>query len=123
MLLGFSPEALLGYLAITQPILMLQHANLNLKSGWLNYIFSTNELHRWHHSTDREKANSNYGNAIVLWDQVFGTFKIGSVADTAESTVGLFPSSDEDSEDKGYSASASYFGQLCPITTRCCGPR
>lgn len=84
MLLMPSPEALLGYLALTQPVLMLQHANINLQSGWLNYLLSTNELHRWHHSTDVNKANSNYGNAIMLWDQVFGTFRIESVTDQGD---------------------------------------
>ena len=106
LVLAPASEALLAYLALSQPILMLQHANIDLKSGWLNYVFSTNELHRWHHSTDTAKANSNYGNAIVLWDQIFGTFKIESVQDTTEPSIGLFESS------RNYPADAGYFKQI-----------
>lgn len=97
-----TPEALLGYFALTQPVILLQHANIDLKSGWLNYVFSTNELHRWHHSSDVVKANSNYGNAIVLWDQVFGTFRCESVHDKHEHSIGLFSSSSKYPGDAGY---------------------
>jgi ornithine lipid hydroxylase len=57
MLIGVPSEVLFGYMVITQPILMLQHANIDLRSGWLNYVVSTNELHRWHHSTQASEAN------------------------------------------------------------------
>jgi sterol desaturase/sphingolipid hydroxylase (fatty acid hydroxylase superfamily) len=109
MLLAPSTEALFGYLALTQPVLMLQHANIDLKSGWLNYLFSTNELHRWHHSTESDKANSNYGNAIVLWDQIFGTFRIQSAQDQTQQSVGLFESSNN------YPSASSYWSQLGSI--------
>lgn len=102
LLLSPSPEALFGYLALAQPVLMLQHANIDLKSGWLNYVFSTNELHRWHHSSETGKANSNYGNAIVLWDQLFKTFRIDSVTDPLEPSIGLFESSSEYPQDGSY---------------------
>ena len=74
MLLGTPADVMLGYVALTQPVLMLQHVNLPLQHGWLNYIFSTNTLHRWHHSTQSLEGNTNYGSALVVWDQVFGTF-------------------------------------------------
>ena len=74
MLLGAPAEVMLGYVALTQPVLMLQHVNLPLRHGWLNYIFSTNTLHRWHHSTQPKEGNTNYGSALVIWDQLFGTF-------------------------------------------------
>ena len=74
MLLGTPADVLLGYLAVTQPVLMLQHVNLPLHHGFLNYIFSTNTLHRWHHSTQPQEGNTNYGSALLVWDQVFGTF-------------------------------------------------
>lgn len=74
LLLGAPADAILGYIAITQPVQMLQHVNLPLRHGWLNYIFSTNQLHRWHHSAKRGEGDSNYGSALVIWDQLFGTF-------------------------------------------------
>ncbi len=115
MVLGVSTEALLGYLAISQPVLMLQHANLNLKSGWLNYVFSTNEVHRWHHSNVAQEANSNYGNAIVLWDQLFGTFRFENDSKNQPTALGLFSSG------SGYPSHGGYFKQLCSsIRPACC---
>lgn len=50
-----------------------QHANLPCRIGVLNWIFSMAELHRWHHSTNVEEANHNYGGNLIFWDIVFGT--------------------------------------------------
>ncbi len=75
LLIGTPPDVLLGYLALTYPVLMLQHANLPLRSGWLNYVFSTNEVHRWHHADNALEGDRNFGRALVLWDMVFGTFR------------------------------------------------
>ena len=52
---------------------IFQHANLQLKLGPLNWIFSMAELHRWHHSRTIEEANTNFGQTISIWDWVFGT--------------------------------------------------
>jgi sterol desaturase/sphingolipid hydroxylase (fatty acid hydroxylase superfamily) len=32
------------------------------------------EVHRFHHSKLLAEGNNNYGNNIILWDLVFGTF-------------------------------------------------
>jgi sterol desaturase/sphingolipid hydroxylase (fatty acid hydroxylase superfamily) len=50
-----------------------QHANLPVRLGPLNWIFSMTELHRWHHSKRVEEANHNYGGNLILWDVIFGT--------------------------------------------------
>lgn len=50
-----------------------QHANLPVRLGPLNWIFSMTELHRWHHSPKLSEANHNYGGNLILWDIVFGT--------------------------------------------------
>ncbi len=52
---------------------VFQHANLRLRLGPLNWIFSMAELHRWHHSPIVEEANHNYGGNLIFWDIVFGT--------------------------------------------------
>ena len=52
---------------------ILQHCNLPLRLGPLNYVFSMAELHRWHHSRTLEEANNNYGQNLIVWDIVFGT--------------------------------------------------
>jgi sterol desaturase/sphingolipid hydroxylase (fatty acid hydroxylase superfamily) len=50
-----------------------QHANVPVRLGPLNWIFSMAELHRWHHSKRVDESNSNYGGNLILWDIVFGT--------------------------------------------------
>lgn len=78
---GFGPLILLGCPEATLVMFTLvgtihnvfQHANVTLRIGPLNYVFSMAELHRWHHSRKVEEANANYGGHLILWDIVFGT--------------------------------------------------
>ena len=60
--------------AITAYIGLMTHCNADMRAGYLNYIFATPELHRWHHSKDLAEGNRNYGENVILWDQLFGTF-------------------------------------------------
>ena len=55
---------------------MLQHANVDLAHGPLNWIFATADLHRWHHSARIEESNTNFGNNLIVWDWVFGTRRL-----------------------------------------------
>jgi sterol desaturase/sphingolipid hydroxylase (fatty acid hydroxylase superfamily) len=89
LLIGTPADVLYGYLALTYPVLMLQHANLPLRSGVLNYVFSTNEVHRWHHSGAPGEGDSNFGRALVIWDIAFRTFRYRPGANMPE-TVGLY---------------------------------
>ena len=50
-----------------------QHANMKIRCGPLNWVFSMAELHRWHHSRTTEESNTNYGQTLIFWDLVFGT--------------------------------------------------
>ena len=112
-LLGAPDIVLLGATAVTQPVVMLQHLNADLRSGWLNLVFSTNELHRWHHSARPDEANSNFGSALVLWDHLFGTFR-HRAGDNRPARVGLFGNG------SGYPASASYWQQLLAMFSPAC---
>jgi sterol desaturase/sphingolipid hydroxylase (fatty acid hydroxylase superfamily) len=60
--------------AVTAFIGLLTHCNLDVRTGPLDYVFSTPRLHRWHHSRILAEGNTNYGENLVLWDQVFGTY-------------------------------------------------
>ena len=64
-----------------------QHSNIDLKFGWLNYLVSSAELHRWHHSDEVAESNSNYGNNIIVWDILFGTYYLP--ADQSVGVLGL----------------------------------
>jgi len=74
MLLAVSPEVIGLHLVLYGVNGFFQHCNIDLKYGWLNYLVSSTEHHRWHHSKNPEESNNNYGNNIILWDILFGSF-------------------------------------------------
>jgi sterol desaturase/sphingolipid hydroxylase (fatty acid hydroxylase superfamily) len=73
-ILGCSAEVIALFVLVSAVHGYFQHANLQLRLGPLNYFFSMAELHRWHHSKTVEEANHNYGQNVIVWDLVFGTF-------------------------------------------------
>ena len=73
LLLGLSPQAVFAAMLIIDLQTMISHFNVDVRAGWLNYVFIGTELHRYHHSENVEQAQ-NYGTVIALWDLVFGTF-------------------------------------------------
>ncbi len=73
-LAGASTE-LIALQAITDAVVgLFQHANVDIRLGPLNYVFSAAPVHRWHHSRDRAEADHNYGDNFIFWDLVFGTY-------------------------------------------------
>ena len=74
LLSGISMDAIIWVSAITAYIGILTHCNVDMECGWLNYIFNTPNLHRWHHSIDRNEGDNNYGENLMLWDIFLGTF-------------------------------------------------
>jgi len=60
--------------SITAYIGFLTHCNVRMHTGWIGYLFNTPRLHRWHHSRDLAEGNKNYGENLMLWDLLFGTF-------------------------------------------------
>jgi sterol desaturase/sphingolipid hydroxylase (fatty acid hydroxylase superfamily) len=73
--LGAKPAVVALYTVILSVSAAFQHANIDLDNGWLNYVFNTNQLHRWHHSRKLDESNANYGAVILLWDLLFGTYR------------------------------------------------
>lgn len=74
ILLGTNVETLSLYFVFNGIHGLLQHSNINVKLGPMNYIFSMSELHRWHHSKRVSESDKNFGNNLILWDIVFGTY-------------------------------------------------
>ena len=74
MLLGVSENVIALYFVLYSINGFFQHSNIRLRYGPLNYLISTAELHRWHHSRLSEESNNNYGNNLIIWDLLFGTW-------------------------------------------------
>ncbi|MFO0547957.1 MAG: sterol desaturase family protein [Polyangiaceae bacterium] len=73
LVLGLEGRAVVLAAVVRGTVAVLQHANMPLVLGPLDWIFSTPTLHRWHHSTKLEEANSNYGSTLIVWDLLFRT--------------------------------------------------
>ena len=73
------PETVIMLFAVFDAVFgMLQHCNIDVRLGPLNWIFSMAEPHRWHHSKTVDEANTNYGSNLIVWDHLFGTFFLPS---------------------------------------------
>jgi sterol desaturase/sphingolipid hydroxylase (fatty acid hydroxylase superfamily) len=111
--IGAPADVLYGYVALSYPVLMLQHANLPLRSGWLNYVFSTNEVHRWHHSAVPGQGDCNFGRTLVVWDIVYRTFHYQPQGANRPRAIGLYAGS-------AYPARASYWRQVLSMFLQAC---
>ena len=88
VLLGAPEETILLFTLFDAVFGMLQHSNVDVRLGPLNWIFSMAEPHRWHHSRELIEANHNYGSNLILWDLAFGTFFLPSARE-APHAIGI----------------------------------
>lgn len=76
-LLGPSALAVIAFEILLNGTAMFNHANIHLPR-WLDAIVRrvlvTPDMHRVHHSVHRAEHDSNYGFALSIWDQIFGTY-------------------------------------------------
>jgi sterol desaturase/sphingolipid hydroxylase (fatty acid hydroxylase superfamily) len=74
---GFNPAAILFGAGLLSTASLMSHCGAGLHATWLNRIFVTPEVHRWHHSAkvpEGHRYSVNYGVGLVLWDQLLGTY-------------------------------------------------
>jgi sterol desaturase/sphingolipid hydroxylase (fatty acid hydroxylase superfamily) len=71
--MGYTAEAVAIFSMINGLHGLISHFNVDVRMGWLSYVFSGTETHRYHHSADVNEAK-NYGATLMLYDILFGTF-------------------------------------------------
>ena len=77
-LLDVDKSALFCAGGILSAVAKFSHSNVRFDPPrWYKFIFVTIEAHSLHHSTDYESTRSNYANALLLIDRMFGTFREG----------------------------------------------
>lgn len=74
IVMGTNAETIALYFTGTVVLGLLQHCNIDVRLGVLNRVFSVAELHRWHHSKLIAESDNNFGNNLIIWDMVFGTY-------------------------------------------------
>src|SRR5262245_33261864 len=67
VLLGASPEVIPLKGAISAVWGMYIHANLNIRSGPLQWIINGPQMHRWHHAMGKG-MRSNFSTKLAVWD-------------------------------------------------------
>jgi sterol desaturase/sphingolipid hydroxylase (fatty acid hydroxylase superfamily) len=76
-----APLALLGFnlqsLAVTSGLLtfwaIFVHSNVRWTFGPFRHVIATPAFHRWHHTSQDEGLDRNFGGLFVFWDRMFGT--------------------------------------------------
>jgi len=75
--LGVPLAAVILYSLMASATSIYTHANVawprRLEKA-LRGVFVTRDLHLVHHSADAVETDSNYGQVLILWDRLFGTF-------------------------------------------------
>lgn len=74
VMLGIPSGTLILFMVFKGVNGLLQHSNIDLRPGLLNYVFATNDVHRWHHSDNQVESSKNFGNTTMIWDHIFGSF-------------------------------------------------
>lgn len=74
LVLGAPHDVMIMVSAMTAIVGILTHSNVEMRCGWLNFVFNTPELHRWHHSKALAEGNRNFGENLILFDLSFGTY-------------------------------------------------
>ncbi|AJQ97474.1 sterol desaturase family protein [Gynuella sunshinyii] len=87
VLLGAPVELMAMFTCFIGVTSLLQHCNIDIRYGVFNSIFSTSDLHRWHHSKIVKEA-LNYGDNLIIWDIVFGSYYLPDRNGPAELGIG-----------------------------------
>lgn len=72
-LMGYDQQVVTTFLMLNTMHGLISHFNVDVRMGFMNYIFIGPQTHRYHHSANVNEAK-NYGATLSIYDQLFGTF-------------------------------------------------
>ncbi|MFD2572859.1 sterol desaturase family protein [Spirosoma soli] len=72
--IGFPAEMITTVLLIHGLYPFFIHTRTVGKLGWLEYVLVTPSHHRVHHASNPQYLDKNYGDVLIIWDKLFGTF-------------------------------------------------
>jgi sterol desaturase/sphingolipid hydroxylase (fatty acid hydroxylase superfamily) len=79
---GASGEAVAGATVLVVVNTAAAHANVRMDTPVFNWVFTSANQHRRHHSSEFAVSNTNFGCNVILWDRLLGTFSKGEVRQT-----------------------------------------
>ena len=74
-LLGFDPTIIAVAGVVSTLWGIVGHTQIVGKLGPFEWIFNTPSHHRVHHGANSQYIDKNYGNLLIIWDRMFGTFE------------------------------------------------
>lgn len=74
-LAGFHPNMIVTFLMFHGAYSFFTHTQVINKMGFLEYILVTPSHHRVHHASNPQYLDKNYGDVLIIWDKLFGTFE------------------------------------------------
>jgi sterol desaturase/sphingolipid hydroxylase (fatty acid hydroxylase superfamily) len=74
-LVGVSPFQFIVVIIFSNIWGIAQHTRLVNKLGWLDWLIATPSNHRVHHGCDEKYLDKNYGEVLMIWDHLFGTYQ------------------------------------------------
>lgn len=73
-ILGFPPQMITIILLLHGAYPFFTHTQLVGKLGLLEKVLVTPSHHRVHHSSNEKYLDKNFGDMLIIWDKIFGTF-------------------------------------------------
>ncbi len=92
ILLGARPVDIVLFEILLNAFAMFNHSNLALPLGldrWLRLIVVTPDMHRVHHSIERDETDTNYGFSVPWWDWLFRTYRSHPRGEQSTMPLGL----------------------------------
>ena len=90
--LGVPAAAVVLFEVLLNATSMFNHANVRIPPAFdaaLRWLVVTPDMHRVHHSLERDETNSNFGFNLPLWDRLFGTYRAQPRAGHEAMTIGI----------------------------------
>jgi alkylglycerol monooxygenase len=76
-IIGFSPFDIYMMTGIHLFVAFLHHTEFIPKLwSWIEFIFTTPSHHRVHHGVNFQYLDKNFGEFLIVWDRLFGTFEV-----------------------------------------------
>ena len=90
--LGVPPLAVVLFEILLNATSMFNHSNVRVPRALepaLRWLVVTPDMHRVHHSIERDETNSNFGFNLPLWDRLFGTYRAQPRAGHEAMAIGI----------------------------------
>ena len=92
LLLGAPPLAVLIFEIALNATAMFSHSNIRLPrvaDRYVRLLLVTPDMHRVHHSINRDETDSNFGFNFSFWDRVFRTYRAQPRDDHEAMVIGI----------------------------------